>query len=96
MIAPLLVGAIGMAVERYGLRTVHKYGHVAELLFTFGLAYLIEEVVHLIWGRAPVDYKIPPELDGTLFTLFPPRFPLYRGFMMLMAVLHAAIGFLLT
>ncbi|HEY0437610.1 MAG TPA: branched-chain amino acid ABC transporter permease, partial [Phenylobacterium sp.] len=42
VIAPLLVGIIGMAVERWGLRTVHRFGHVAELLFTFGLAYLIE------------------------------------------------------
>src|SRR5215475_11141324 len=63
-LAPLAVGAIGMLVERYGLRAVHRYGHVAELLFTFGLAYLIEELVHLVWGRLPVDYRIPPELDG--------------------------------
>src|SRR5437016_7440627 len=35
VVAPLLVGVIGMAVERWGLRTVHKFGHVAELLFTF-------------------------------------------------------------
>ena len=47
---------------------MHKFGHVAELLFTFGLAYVIEEVVHLIWGRAPVDYRIPAQLDFTLFT----------------------------
>ena len=51
VLAPLLVGVIGMAVERCGLRRVHRFGHVAELLFTFGLAYLIEEVVHLVWGR---------------------------------------------
>src|SRR3984893_15878715 len=36
LIAPLLAGAIGAGVERYGLRRVHKNGHVAELLFTFG------------------------------------------------------------
>ena len=57
--APLLVGGVGMLVERFGLRTVHRYGHVAELLFTFGLAYLIEEAVHLVWGRAAVEYRIP-------------------------------------
>ena len=39
--APLIVGVLGAGVERYGLRTVHNYGHVAELLFTVGLAYLI-------------------------------------------------------
>jgi len=86
VISPLLVGAIGMAVERFGLRTVHKHGHVAELLFTFGLAYLIEEAVHLIWGRSSVEYRIPPDLDGPLFTLYTTAFPIYRGFMMLVAI----------
>src|ERR687884_675520 len=43
VIAPLLVGGVGMAVERYGLRNTHKHGHVAELLLTFGLAFAIEE-----------------------------------------------------
>lgn len=86
VIAPLLVGAIGMLVERWGLRTVHKYGHVAELLFTFGLAYLIEEAVHLIWGRLAVEYRVPPELDGPLFHIMGSQYPIYRGFMMLVSV----------
>jgi branched-chain amino acid transport system permease protein len=97
VIAPLLVGAAGMAVERFGLRTVHKHGHVAELLFTFGLAYLIEEAVHLIWGRSSVEYKVPPDLDGPLFVLYTTAFPMYRGFMMLVAVgMVVAIWLLLT
>ncbi len=85
-IAPILVGMLGAVTERYGLRTVHKFGHVAELLFTFGLAYVIEEVVHLIWGRAPVDYRVPESLDFTLFTLFTTQYPAYRAFMMLVSV----------
>ncbi len=85
-IAPLLVGLLGALTERWGLRTVHKYGHVAELLFTFGLYYLIEEVVHLIWGRAPVDYRIPESLDFTAFTIFSTHYPAYRVFMMLVSV----------
>jgi branched-chain amino acid transport system permease protein len=94
VIAPLAVGAIGAAVERYGLRTVHKYGHVAELLFTFGLAFVIEEMVRIIWGRAPVDYKIPPQLDFTLFTIYSTNFPAYRAFIMLVAVLMLVSIFL--
>jgi branched-chain amino acid transport system permease protein len=86
LIAPLIVGTLGALTERYGLRTVHKFGHVAELLFTFGLAYVVEEIVHLIWGRAPVDYRIPAQLDFTLFTLFSTQYPAYRGFMMLVSV----------
>jgi branched-chain amino acid transport system permease protein len=82
-----MVGLIGAGVERYGLRSVHKYGHIPELLFTFGLSYVIVELVQLIWGRAAVPYKIPAELDGPLFTLFTSAFPIYRGFMMLVAML---------
>jgi branched-chain amino acid transport system permease protein len=87
LIAPLLVGAIGVLVERYGLRVVHKYGHVPELLFTFGLSYVVVELVQLVWGRATVPYPIPKELDGPLFTLYTTTFPIYRGFMMLIALL---------
>ncbi len=86
LVAPLLVGAAGALVERYGLRRAHKFGHVAELLFTFGLAFLVEEVVHLVWGKSSVDYRIPLELDGTLFSLFDTDFPIYKGFMMLVSV----------
>jgi branched-chain amino acid transport system permease protein len=97
VLAPLLVGVAGMLVERYGLRAVHKHGHVAELLFTFGLAYIIEEAVHLVWGRAPVEYVPPPSLDGPLFTVFGSSFPLYRGFMALTAIaMLAALYLLLT
>jgi len=86
-LAPLLVGVLGALVERYGLRHVHKYGHVPELLFTFGLSYVLVEVVQLIWGRASVPYAIPAELDGPLFTLYTTTFPTYRAFIMLTALL---------
>jgi branched-chain amino acid transport system permease protein len=87
VIAPLVVGAIGALIERYGLRRVHKFGHVPELLFTFGLAFIIVELIQIIWGRAAVPYRIPAELDGSLFRIFSTTFPIYRGFMMLVAVL---------
>ncbi|HYD56953.1 MAG TPA: branched-chain amino acid ABC transporter permease [Burkholderiales bacterium] len=86
VVAPLLVGLIGMAVERFALRRAHRYGHVAELLFTFGLAYLIEEAVHLVWGRVAVDYKVPAELEGPLFSILGTPYPAYRAFMMFIAV----------
>ncbi|MES2047946.1 MAG: branched-chain amino acid ABC transporter permease [Pseudomonadota bacterium] len=84
---PLLVGFLGAMVEKYGLRSVHKYGHIPELLFTFGLSYIIVELVQLIWGRATVPYAIPKMLDGPLFTIYTTTFPMYRAFMMLVALL---------
>jgi branched-chain amino acid transport system permease protein len=95
VVAPLLVGVIGAVVERYGLRRVHKWGHVPELLFTFGLSYIIVELVQIIWGRAAVPYQVPPELSGTLFTVFSTNFPIYRGFMMLVAVFMLVVIWLM-
>ena len=86
LIVPVLVGVLGAAVERYGLRTVHKHGHVAELLFTFGLAFIIGEVVPLIWGRTPVPYRVPASLDFPLFSIGGNAYPAYRLFMMAVAV----------
>ncbi|MGN6827536.1 branched-chain amino acid ABC transporter permease [Paucibacter sp. M5-1] len=68
LLAPLLVGLIGAGFERMALRRVHKFGHVPELLITFGLSYLILELVQLIWGRTAVPFSPPPELQGPAFT----------------------------
>ena len=94
VLAPLLVGIVGAVIERYGLRTVHKHGHVAELLFTFGLAFMIEELVQMIWGKIPVDYRVPDALDFSAFTLWETTYPAFRMFMLLMSV-AVFIGLLL-
>jgi branched-chain amino acid transport system permease protein len=68
-LAPLLVGLAGAAFERFALRRVHKFGHVPELLITFGLSYILFELVQLVWGRASMDFQPPPSLQGPLFTI---------------------------
>ncbi|MGV0909643.1 branched-chain amino acid ABC transporter permease [Martelella sp. FOR1707] len=80
VVAPVLVGSIGMLVERYGLRTVHKHGHVAELLFTFGLTFIIEELVQMVWGKLAVDYRVPKILDFPAFTIFSTEYPAFKVF----------------
>lgn len=85
-LAPLLVGVAGALLEIYGLRSVHKNGHVAELLFTVGVALLIGEIVPLVWGRSSVPYQVPKSLDFTLFNVYTTAFPAYRGFMILVSV----------
>ena len=98
LIAPLLVGGLGALIERHGLRKVHRFGQVAELLFTFGLSFLAAEAVQLVWGKAAVDYRIPPALQGALFTLYGTSYPLYKAFMMMVSVgmllaLYAGLAF---
>jgi len=97
VIAPALCGALGALIEMYGLRRVHKNGHIAELLFTFGLAFIIEKAVQMIWGLLPVPYRVPAVLDGPLFHVYGTNFPTYRGFMLLVsALMFLAIWLMLT
>lgn len=96
VLAPALVALAGAAVERFGLRRVHRHGHVAELLFTFGLAFVIEEIIQVVWGKAPVDYRVPALLDFPAFTVFGTNYPAYKLFMLgvaasIFAVLYVAL-----
>jgi branched-chain amino acid transport system permease protein len=95
IVAPILVALLGGLFERYVLRKTHKFGHVPELLVTFGLSFVILELVQLIWGRTSVDYPIPQSMSGPLFKVFDSTFQSYRGFMMLVAILMLVCLFLI-
>jgi branched-chain amino acid transport system permease protein len=69
VLAPLVVGALGALFEKLCLRRVHKFGHVPELLVTFGLSYVLLELVQLIWGRIALEFRPPEVLQGPAFTL---------------------------
>ncbi|MEM7545913.1 MAG: branched-chain amino acid ABC transporter permease [Pseudomonadota bacterium] len=86
LIAPPLVGVLGALVERYGLRRVHKYGHVPELIFTFGLALLIEEIVQFFWGKNQLPYDAPEMLQFTLFSIAGNSIPAYKVFMIFISI----------
>ena len=86
ILAPPLVGVLGALVERYGLRRVHQYGHVPELIFTFGLALLIEEIVQFFWGKNIVPYNEPELLTFTLFSIGGNAVPAYKVFMIFISM----------
>jgi len=97
VLAPVLCGAVGALIEMYGLRRVHRNGHIAELLFTFGLAFIIDKAVQMAWGLLPVAYRVPAVLDRPLFTIYGTNFHAYRGFMLLIsALMFCAIWLMLT
>ena len=85
IIAPILCGFVGAAIEMWGLRRVHRNGHIAELLFTFGLALIIEKAVQMGWGLLLVPYRVPALLDFPLFSVYGTNFPAYRAFMLLIS-----------
>jgi branched-chain amino acid transport system permease protein len=86
IVCPLLLFIIGALVERYLLRRVHVYGHLHELLLTFGLAYIITELVKLIWGNFPLAVNIGGFLGETVH-LFGIIYPVYRIFIFVCAIL---------
>lgn len=86
VIAPPLIGVLGALVERYGLRSVHKFGHVSELVFTFGLALLIEETVQFIWGRGQLPYEGPRLLDFTAINIAGNNVSAYKIFMIFVSI----------
>lgn len=85
VLAPLLVGLLGALIERTLLRSVHRHGHAHELLLTFGLVFVFEEVVKLFYGPYPVDYRVPAELARSAFALYGFQYPVYRLFIGLVA-----------
>ena len=97
VVAPILVGLIGVLVERYLLRRVHVYGHAHELLLTFGLAFIFEELVKLFYGDFPVNYSMPDYLRFSAFSVFGADYPFYRLFIAMVAIaMFAALYLLLS
>ena len=63
-VAPLLVGVIGMVIERTMLRRLYKLDHLYGLLFTFGLTLLIEGLFRSFYGVSGQSYLVPDSLSG--------------------------------
>lgn len=64
IVAPIVVGAFGMVLERSMLRHLYKLDHIYGLLLTFGLALVIEGVFRNEFGASGLPYGIPPTLSG--------------------------------
>src|SRR5215510_15372626 len=64
LFAPLIVGALGIVIERLLLRHIYELDHLYGLLLTFGLALIIEGVFRQQYGSSGQPYAIPPELRG--------------------------------
>jgi branched-chain amino acid transport system permease protein len=77
VVSPLLVGALGLLVERFLLRRFYRGDPIYGLLLTFGLAMVAEQVLRMVFGAAPVPFAIPDMLRGQVF-LGEFIYPLYR------------------
>ena len=85
IIAPILVGAVGVIIERTMLQWLYKLDHLYGLLLTFGLALIIEGLARNKYGSAGLPYAMPDSLRGgqNLGFMFLPN---YRAWVIVMSL----------
>ena len=64
IIAPVVIGAIGVVIERTMLKRLYQLDHLYGLLLTFGLALIIQGLFRNAYGSWGLPYAIPPQLSG--------------------------------
>ena len=79
LIAPLMVGTVGLLIERFLIRRLYGRSPDDPLLLTFGLSLIIVEAVRIIWGKIGLTID-PPKALGTAVNLGFMNFPAYRLF----------------
>ncbi|MGC8494477.1 MAG: branched-chain amino acid ABC transporter permease [Syntrophobacteraceae bacterium] len=79
VLAPIVLFIVGALIERFLLRRAHRFGHLHELLLTFGLAYIVTELVKWVWGSSPLPINAGGLL-GASVSLFGILYPVYRIF----------------
>ncbi len=82
IVAPIIVAAIGIVIERTMLSRLYKLDHLYGLLLTFGLALIIEGVFRQLYGISGMPYAVPKELAGG-WNLGFMYLPIYRGWVVL-------------
>ncbi len=80
LLSPVLAGLLGAVVEVALLRRMQNEEHVYQILLTFGVALILQEVIIMIWGPIGKSIPMPRELAGVVdFGVF--SFPDYRIFL---------------
>ena len=85
LIAPLMVGALGLLIERFLIRRLYGRSPDDPLLLTFGLSLIIVEGARMIWGKIGLTLD-PPRALGQAVNLGFMYFPAYRLFVIAVTV----------
>jgi branched-chain amino acid transport system permease protein len=93
LLAPLIVGAFGVVLERLFISKLYKLDHLYGLLLTFGIALILEGLVRNYYGSSGLPYRIPAELQGAQNLGFM-IMPNYRGWVVVAALVMCIITWL--
>jgi len=84
IVAPLIVGAFGLLMERTIIARLYKLDHLYGLLLTFGVALILEGLARNAFGSSGMPYRIPAALQGATDLGFM-YMPNYRGWVVVAA-----------
>lgn len=90
VLTPLIVGVMGIAIERLLLRHLYQLDHLYSLLLTFGLALIAEGLFRNLYGISGETYEVPELLAGGIDLGFM-YLPLYRGWVVVAALSVCAV-----
>jgi branched-chain amino acid transport system permease protein len=90
VLTPVIVGVMGIVIERLLLRHLYQLDHLYSLLLTFGLALIAEGVFRNLYGISGETYEVPELLQGGIDLGFM-YLPLYRGWVVLAALSVCAV-----
>jgi len=85
VLAPLVVGILGVVIERLFLKHLYKLDPLYGLLLTFGLALVFEGVFREIYGVSGQNYNVPELLAGAMDLGFM-RLPIYRAWVVVVSL----------
>ncbi len=88
LIVPLIVAAVGLAMETTLFRRIYAKEHLLQLLLTYGLALFISDVVRMIWGGAYRTVR-PPDFLRSGVEILGRSFPVYNLFLLVVGPLIA-------
>ncbi len=86
IVVPLIVGALGIFIERAMLRHLYKLDHLYGLLLTFGIALIIEGLFREWQGSSGKSVDIPEVLRGAINLGFM-RLPKYRAWVIVISLI---------
>jgi len=82
--------AVGILTELVALRTLYERDHLDQVLATFGLILIFNELIAMLWGRAAIYSALPEYLQGHLEIAAGLRYPLYRLLIIVVGLAVAA------
>jgi branched-chain amino acid transport system permease protein len=89
IVGPILVGFVGMFIQRFFMRRLQGKHELFGLLLTFGMAYIIEDLIKIIWGVGGQPFNVPPSLSGFVdfgFLIYPTYRLFILGFTVLLLI----------